>query len=69
LIKRDIGNSCEDPSNVVDEAMTLGDSIILTPVDFYASGDLNCFAGAALDLGTLCFTDDENPLSLIILHR
>jgi hypothetical protein len=52
--------------------MTLGDSIILTPVDFDASGDLNRFAGAAsgdfnrfagaaFDLGTLCFTDNEIP--------
>jgi len=61
LIKGDIGDSCEDLANVVDGEMTLGDSIILTPVDFDASGDLNRFAGAALGLGTLCFTDDEIP--------
>jgi hypothetical protein len=50
LIKGDIGDSCEDLANVVDGEMTLGDNIILTPVDFDASGD---FAGAALGLGTL----------------
>jgi hypothetical protein len=61
LIKGDIGDSCEDPSNVVDGVMTLGDSVILTPVDFDASGDLNRFVGAAFDLGTLCFTDNEIP--------
>jgi hypothetical protein len=41
VIKGDIGDSCEDLANVVDGDMTLGDSIILTPVDFHATGDLS----------------------------
>jgi hypothetical protein len=40
LTKGDIGDSCEDLANVVDREMTLGDNVILTPVDFDASGDL-----------------------------
>jgi hypothetical protein len=63
LIKGDIGDSCEDLANVVDGAMTLGDNINLTLVDFDASGDLTRFAGVALGLETLslCFTDDKIP--------
>jgi hypothetical protein len=63
LIKGDIGDSCEDLADVVDGEMTLGDNIILTPVDFDASGDLTRFVGAAFGLGTLslCFTDDKIP--------